>query len=277
MMHKQKKKTFVNGEGKMKKKLLLVCTMIMLFAIGLLGCGSDKNQSSKVLGVIGAMEEEVEILKEKMEIKETVNTAGMEFYRGTLEGKEIVLVRSGVGKVNSAACTQILVDKFNVSGLINSGVAGTLDPELNQGDIVISTEAVQHDFDTSAVGDPVGEISRLGITFFEADKDMIETAKKAAENVTGITIKEGRIASGDQFVAGGEIAERISNNFGNVSAVEMEGASMAQVAYLNNVPYVILRSISDKADGGADLSYEEFLPLAAQNASALVEEFIKLY
>ena len=234
----------------MKKKLLLVCTMIMLLVTGLLGCGSDKNQNSKVLGVIGAMEEEVEILKEKMEIKETVN---------------------------SAACTQILVDKFNVSGLINSGVAGTLDPELNQGDIVISTEAVQHDFDTSAVGDPVGEISRLGITFFEADRDMIETAKKAAENVTGITIKEGRIASGDQFVAGGEIAERISSNFGNVSAVEMEGASMAQVAYLNNVPYVILRSISDKADGGADLSYEEFLPLAAHNASALVEEFIKLY
>ncbi len=277
MICKQKKKIFVNEDGQMKKKLLLVCTMIMLLVTGLLGCGSDKNQNSKVLGVIGAMEEEVEILKEKMEIKETVNTAGMEFYRGTLEGKEIVLVRSGVGKVNSAACTQILVDKFNVSGLINSGVAGTLDPELNQGDIVISTEAVQHDFDTSAVGDPVGEISRLGITFFEADRDMIETAKKAAENVTGITIKEGRIASGDQFVAGGEIAERISSNFGNVSAVEMEGASMAQVAYLNNVPYVILRSISDKADGGADLSYEEFLPLAAHNASALVEEFIKLY
>lgn len=261
----------------MKKKLSLIITMLVLLVATLVGCSSAQTTNNKVLGVIGAMEEEVELLKEKMDIKETVTVAGMEFYQGTLDGKNIVLVRSGVGKVNMATCTQILVDKFNVTALLNSGVAGTMDPELNQGDIVISTDAVQHDFDTTVFGDPLGEISRLGITFFEADKNMIEVAKNAALNITDLTIKEGRIASGDQFVAGGETADRIKENFGNVSAVEMEGASMAHVAYLNEIPFVILRSISDKADGSADLSYEEFLPIAAKNASALVEEFIKLY
>ena len=152
----------------------------------------------------------------------------MEFYKGTFEGKDIVLVRSGVGKVNMATCTQILIDKFNVTALINSGVAGTLNPSLEQGDIVISTEAVQHDFDTTVFGDPLGEISRLGVTFFEADQDMIEIAKEASKNVPEVTVKEGRIASGDQFVAGGEIAERIKSNFGEVSAVEMEGAEIGR-------------------------------------------------
>ena len=152
-----------------------------------------------------------------------------------------------------------------------------MDPELNQGDIVISTDAVQHDFDTTVFGDPLGEISRLGITFFQADKELVEVAKKAAENIDGLVIKEGRIASGDQFVAGGAVVESIKENFGNVSAVEMEGAAMAQTAYLNKIPYVVLRAISDKADGSADLSYEEFLPIAAKNASSMVEEFVKLY
>lgn len=262
----------------MKKRLLSVFT-VLIIAISIIGgCTTQsKDTNNKVLGVIGAMEEEVELLKDKMNIKENVKIAGMEFFKGTIKDKDIVLVRSGVGKVNMATCTQILVDEFNVTAVVNSGVAGTLDPTLNQGDIVISTDAVQHDFDTTVFGSPLGEISRLGITFFEADKDMVEIAKKSAGNISGINIKEGRVASGDQFVAGGVIADRIKENFGEVSAVEMEGASMAQVAYLNNIPFVILRSISDKADGGADLSYEEFLPIAAKNASDLLEEFIINY
>lgn len=260
-------------------KKILSLAMIAILSLGVLaGCAQAKTSTpQRVLGVIGAMEEEVEILKEKMEIEETVEVAGMEFYKGTLADKNIVLVRSGIGKVNVAACTQILVDRFNVSALVNSGVAGTMDKELEQGDIVISTDAVQHDFDTTVFGDPLGEISRLGVTFFEADKDMIAIAKKAAKSIDKINIKEGRIASGDQFVAGGEVADKIIENFGEVQAVEMEGASMAQVAYLNEIPYVILRAISDKADGSAELSYEEFLPIAAKNASTLLEEFIKLY
>lgn len=262
----------------MKKRLLAICTMVVLLVTSLVACGSENGQVSKdVLGVIGAMEEEVEIIKEQMDIEETVQLSGMEFYKGKFEGKDIVLVRSGVGKVNMAMCTQTLINEFGVTALLNSGVAGTLDPSLNQGDIVISTDAVQHDFDTTVFGDPLGEIARLGVTFFEADKNMIEVANKSAENISGITVKEGRIASGDQFVAGGEVAARIKDNFGDVGAVEMEGAAMAQVAYLNEIPFVILRSISDKANGEADLSYEEFLPIAAKNASDLVAEFIKNY
>lgn len=216
--------------------------MAGLLLVGIVGCSNEsKEQEAMPLGIIGAMEEEVEILKEKMEIEETVEIAGMTFYRGMLHNQDVILVRSGVGKVNMAACTQILIDHFNVEALVNSGVSGTLDPELNQGDIVISVEAVQHDFDTTPVGGKPGEISRLGITYFEAAKGLVDVAKEAAYNVENLHIKEGT------------------------------------VAYLNNVPFVIIRSISDKVDGGADLSYEEFLPLAAQNSSALVEEFIKAY
>lgn len=275
------------------KKFLGLC-MVAFVATTIVGCSQNvdqdvsteasnevinetKEQQAMPLGIIGAMEEEVEILKSEMEILDTIEVAGMTFYQGKLYDKDVVLVRSGVGKVNMAACTQILVDKFNVSALVNSGVSGTLDPELNQGDIVISTEAVQHDFDTTPVGGAIGEISRLGITFFEADDHLIEVANQVANNLSTVTIKEGVVASGDQFVAGGEVAARIKDNFGEVSAVEMEGASMAHVAYLNEVPFVIIRSISDKADGGADLSYEEFLPIAAKNSSDFVLEFVKLY
>lgn len=229
------------------------------------------------LGIIGAMEEEVEILKEKMTIEQVVTAAGMTFYKGRLHDQEIVLARSGVGKVNAAVCAQLMITLFDVDYLVNSGVAGTLNKDLDQGDIVISTDAVQHDFDVTALGDPLGEISRLGITYFEADEKLIDVSKKAASNLKlkGVNIVEGRVASGDQFIAGGPVQERIQKHFAP-SAVEMEGAAIAHVAYLNDVPYVVIRAISDKADGGADLSYSEFLPIAAENASLLLEEIIKL-
>ena len=196
----------------MKKFIALLGAVVLSVSL-FVGCGTNKeNKEEKVLGIIGAMEEEVEILKGKMDVKDTVEVAGMTFYSGKLHDKNVVLVRSGVGKVNMASCTQILADKFNVTALLNSGVAGTMDPELNQGDIVISTDAVQHDFDTTVFGDPLGEISRLGITFFQADKELVEVAKKAAENIDGLVIKEGRIASGDQFIAGGAVAERIKEH-----------------------------------------------------------------
>ncbi len=270
-------------------KKLLTLMVAGLFATTVVGCSQSQEkqadsqiqilqeETAKPLGIIGAMSEEVEILKDKMTIENEVEVAGMTFYEGTLYDKAIVLVRSGVGKVNMAACTQILVNQFDVKAVLNSGVSGTLDQELNQGDIVISTDAVQHDFDTTHVGGAIGEISRLDITFFEADQTMVDVATEAAKNVTDLVVKTGRVATGDQFVAGGEAVERIKENFGEVEAIEMEGAAMAQVAYLNEIPYLIIRSISDKADGGADLSYEEFLPLAAKNSSLFVEEFIKLY
>lgn len=231
----------------------------------------------KTIGIIGAMDEEVEILKSMLDITETVTEAGMTFYKGMLHNREIVLARSGIGKVNAAVCAQLMITLFKIDYLINSGVAGTLHQDINQGDIVISTDAVQHDVDTTVFGDPLGAIPRLGVTFFEADKALMNLAEKAANslNFEGVSIFRGRVASGDQFVAGGELKDRIQSNFAP-SAVEMEGASIAHVAYLNQVPYVIIRAISDKADGSADLSYEEFLPLAAKHASLLLEEMVKL-
>lgn len=231
----------------------------------------------KTIGIIGAMDEEVEILKSLLDITETVTEAGMTFYKGMLHDKEVVLARSGIGKVNAAVCAQLMITLFKIDCLINSGVAGTLHPDINQGDIVISTDAVQHDVDTTVFGDPLGAIPRLGVTFFEADKNLIELAEKAGANLNfeGVSFFKGRVASGDQFVAGGELKERIQSHFAP-SAVEMEGASIAHVAYLNQVPYLIIRAISDKADGSADLSYEEFLPLAAKHASSLLEEIVKL-
>ena len=234
-------------------------------------------QTTKTIGIIGAMDEEVDILKSLMLISETVERAGMTFYKGDLHGQSIVLARSGIGKVNAAVCTQLMITLFNIDYLINSGVAGTLNPEINQGDIVISTDAVQHDFDTTILGDPLGEIARLGVTFFEAEEKLIALAESAIEilNFDNVRPFRGRVASGDQFVAGGDVSARIQTHFAP-SAVEMEGAAIAHVAYLNQVPYVIIRAISDKADGGAELSYLEFLPLAAKHASLLLEQMVKL-
>ncbi|MEG0502598.1 MAG: 5'-methylthioadenosine/adenosylhomocysteine nucleosidase [Cellulosilyticaceae bacterium] len=231
----------------------------------------------KTIGIIGAMDEEVEILKSLLHITDTVTQAGMTFYKGILHNQEIILARSGIGKVNAAVCAQLMITLFDIDYLINSGVAGTLHASINQGDIVISTDAVQHDVDVTALGDPLGEIPRLGITFFKADEALISLAEKATDNLSfeGVTTFKGRVASGDQFVAGGALKDRIQSHFAP-SAVEMEGAAIAHVAYLNSVPYVIIRSISDKADGSADLSYEEFLPMAAKHASLLLEEMIKL-
>lgn len=231
----------------------------------------------KTIGIIGAMDEEVEILKSLLHITDTITQAGMTFYKGILHNQEIVLARSGIGKVNAAVCAQLMITLFDIDYLINSGVAGTLHPSINQGDIVISTDAVQHDVDVTALGDPLGEIPRLGVTFFKADEALISLAGKATDNLNfeGVTTFKGRVASGDQFVAGGTSKDRIQSHFAP-SAVEMEGAAIAHVAYLNSVPYVIIRSISDKADGSADLSYEEFLPMAAKHASLLLEEMIKI-
>lgn len=230
----------------------------------------------KTIGIIGAMDEEVEILKSLMEVTETVTQAGMTFYKGLLHNQNIVLARSGIGKVNAAVCAQLMITLFDINYLINSGVAGTLHPDINQGDIVISTDAVQHDVDTTVFGDPLGTIPRLGITFFGANPILVDLAEKAAKtlNFEGVSIFKGRVASGDQFIAGGTAKDRIQSHFAP-SAVEMEGAAIAHVAYLNNVPYVIIRAISDKADGSADLSYEEFLPLAAKHASLLLEQIVK--
>ena len=223
-----------------------------------------------MLGIIGAMDVEVNSIKSELENVEIKNIAAMEFYKGTLAGKEVVVVKCGVGKVNAAVCTQILADKFDVEAVINTGVAGGLYKDIEIGDIVISKDAVQHDVDATVFGYKVGEIPRMDTSYFEADKDLIELAKKTCEEVNpDINCYVGRVVSGDQFISDNDKKHYLINEFDGYCA-EMEGAAMAQAAHLNQIPFIVLRAISDKADQEAAGSYEEFEKAAIKHIVRLV-------
>lgn len=210
------------------------------------------------IGVIGAMEEEVASLIHQMEEAEKKVMAGMTFYRGKLWNQEAVVVQSGVGKVNMAVCTQILVDVYEVDMLINTGVAGGLYKDINVGDIVISSDALQHDFDVSGLGYKRSVIPGLKTSIFQADSELVDMAKEACEIVNPeIQCFVGRVVTGDQFISDNKTKEDLVKTFNGYCA-EMEGASMAQVASLNKIPFVIIRAISDKADDSAPVSYETF-------------------
>ena len=228
-----------------------------------------------VIGIIGAMEEEVAVLKEKMQIDGVLKRASMEFYKGTLQGKEAVVVRSGIGKVNAGLCTQILVDLFDVKKVINTGIAGSLDAGIDIGDIVISTEALQHDMDATQFGYPLGQIPRMETLAFPADEEMVKVAKEACEKVNpDIHVFTGRVVTGDQFVASRDVKDRIKENFDGL-CTEMEGAAIAQTAWLNKVPFVIIRAISDKADDSAQMDYPTFERQAILHSVRLTEEMIR--
>ena len=184
--------------------------------------------------------------------------------------KEVVIVQSGIGKVNMALCTQILADRFDVKAVINTGVAGGLYKDIEIGDIVISKDAVQHDVDATVFGYKVGEIPRMDTSYFEADKDLIELAKKTCDEVNpDIHSYVGRVVSGDQFISDNKKKHYLINEFDGYCA-EMEGAAMAQAAHLNQIPFIILRAISDKADQEAAGSYEEFEKAAIKHIVRLV-------
>lgn len=209
-------------------------------------------------GIIGAMEEEIEMLKSEMRNVKTTVFAGMTFCEGILWKHPIVVVRSGIGKVNMAICTQILIDVFKVEALINTGVAGGLYSELSIGDIVLSNEAMQHDMDATGFGYQKGEIPRMDTYIFKADEGLIQAAKEACETVnTDIHCFVGRVVTGDQFIQSSEKKEQLIHDFDGYCA-EMEGAAMAQVAFLNHIPFLVIRAISDKADDSAQMSYEQF-------------------
>lgn len=230
----------------------------------------------KKIGIIGAMELEVEELKAKMELRNTVEKASMEFMEGTLNNTEVVIVQSGIGKVNAALCTQILCDAFQVSHIINTGVAGSLKNEIDIGDIVISTDALHHDVDVRVFGYPLGEVPQIGCLSFPADERLIEIAASTCRKVNpDIQVYEGRIVSGDQFISDKQVKENIIHNFQGF-CVEMEGASVAHAAYLNHVPFVIIRAISDKADDSAEMDYPTFEKAAAAHSAALVEHMLPM-
>lgn len=228
----------------------------------------------KKVGIIGAMELEVEALKAKMTIQRREEKASMEFLEGTLNETDVVIVRSGIGKVNAALCTQILCDLFGVTHIINTGVAGSLKNEINIGDIVVSTDALHHDVDVRVFGYPLGEVPQIGCLAFEADKKLVELAAASCREVNpDISVYQGRIVSGDQFISDKQVKDNIVKNFTGY-CVEMEGASIAHAAYLNHVPFVIIRAISDKADDSAEMDYPTFERAAAAHSAALVEHML---
>lgn len=227
------------------------------------------------IGIIGAMEEEVEQLKQKMTDVKVETRASMDFYTGMLEGKDCVIVRSGIGKVNAAVCTQILIDLYQVNMVINTGVAGSLKQEINVGDMVISTDAMQHDMDATGFGYDYGIIPQMDTSVFKVDERITELAYRISKTVNSdIETHLGRVVSGDQFISDKEKKEWISNKF-NAYCTEMEGGAIAQTAYLNNTPFLILRAISDKADGSAEEDYESFKEKAIIHGVRFVTEFVK--
>lgn len=229
----------------------------------------------KKIGIIGAMELEVEALKKNMIIRRRVERTSMEFLEGTLDGVEVVIVRSGIGKVNAALCTQILCDIFKVTHIINTGVAGSLKNEINIGDIVVSVDALHHDMDVRVFGYQLGEVPQMGRLAFEADEKLIQTAVTSCKEVNpDIAVYQGRVVSGDQFISDKQVKQSIIDNFQGF-CVEMEGASIAHAAHLNHVPFVIIRAISDKADDSAEMDCPSFEKAAAAHSAALVKHMLQ--
>ena len=216
------------------------------------------------IGIIGAMELEVESHKAQMTVTNTTTRANMEFYEGVLGSANVVVVRCGIGKVNAAIGAQILCDCFGVTHIVNTGIAGSLCAEQNIGDMVVSSDVWHHDFDCMAFGYPMCRIPGMPQSF-AADENMIALARQAAEQ-TGSAVRIGRIASGDQFVADQKLKDQIIERT-QALCTEMEGAAIAQTAYRNGIPFVILRCISDKADNSAEMDYPSFEAMAAQRCA----------
>ena len=230
----------------------------------------------KRIGIIGDMDLEIEHLKGEMQISRIVDKAGMEFYTGTLKGVDVVIVRSGIGKVNAGLCAQILADVFQVTHIINTGVAGSLNAKLDIGDILISRDALYHDVDVRIFGYQLGEVPQMGCREFKADKAMIEAAVSSCKEVNpDIHVEVGRILSGDQFISDKAKKETLIADFQG-DCTEMEGAAIAHSAYLNKIPFVIIRAISDKADDSAEMDYPTFEREAAKHSAKLVEHMITL-
>lgn len=225
-----------------------------------------------MLGIIGAMEEEVSRLTAAMQEVTVTRRASMDFYKGKLSGKDAVIVRSGIGKVNAGICTQILADLFQVDKVINTGIAGSLDAAIDIGDIVLSTDALQHDMDAVAFGYEPGVIPRMETSIFKADEALIQAAKTACEKANpDIHVFTGRVVSGDQFIADKSKKDYLVSQFAPM-CTEMEGAAIAQAAYLNQIPFLIIRAISDKADNSASMDYPAFEAAAIEHTVKLVLE-----
>ncbi|MDP4083423.1 MAG: 5'-methylthioadenosine/S-adenosylhomocysteine nucleosidase [Bacillota bacterium] len=225
------------------------------------------------IGIIGAMEEEVALLRENIQGSTVATVAGCEFTFGKMHGVDVILLKSGIGKVNAAMSTTILLEKFNPDFIINTGSAGGFNPMLNVGDAVISTEVRHHDVDVTAFGYEFGQVPQLPAAFL-ADEKLVAIALQAGREIKDIQIVKGIIASGDSFISDPVRVDFIRTKFDNLQAVEMEAAAIAQVAYQFQIPFVIIRSLSDIAGKESDVSFDQFLDKAALHSASLVMKMI---
>ncbi|AAU38144.1 5'-methylthioadenosine/adenosylhomocysteine nucleosidase [[Mannheimia] succiniciproducens] len=220
------------------------------------------------IGIVGAMKQEVEILANLMRNQTVTQVAGCTIYEGLINGKQVALLQSGIGKVAAAIGTTALLQLAKPDVVLNTGSAGGVADGLKVGDIVISTETAYHDADVTAFGYAKGQLPACPATFI-SDEKLTALAKQVAQ-AQGHNVKRGLICSGDSFIAGGERLAQIKADFPNVTAVEMEAAAIAQVCHVFRVPFVVVRAISDAGDGQAGMSFEEFLPIAAKQSSAMI-------
>lgn len=221
------------------------------------------------VGIIGAMDQEVDLLRSKLEDRKDTNLAGSEFFEGKIDSSDVVLLKSGIGKVNAALGTALLIEKFQPDVIINTGSAGGFLKDLNVGDVVISTEVRHHDVDVTIFGYEYGQVPRMP-AYFAPDEKLVEAAVKSAEKIDGIQVVKGLIASGDSFMNDPERVEYVRTKLPDLYAAEMEAAAIAQVAYLFDKPFVIIRSLSDIAGKESNISFDQFLETAAKNSAELI-------
>jgi len=226
------------------------------------------------VAIIGAMDEEVAILRDKIENRQETTVAGSVFYTGTLNGYDVILLKSGIGKVNAAISTTILFTQFKPDFVVNTGSAGGYLTTLNVGDIVISSEVRHHDVDVTAFNYEYGQVPGLPAAF-KADARLVELAQKSAEGITDIQVATGLIATGDSFMNDPERVSFVSQKFGDLYAVEMEAAAVAQVCHQFGVPFVVIRALSDIAGKESNISFDQFLETAAKNSSNVVEKMVE--
>lgn len=220
------------------------------------------------------MKEEIELFHEGMKSVTQKVKAGITFYEGTFHDRSIMLCKSGVGKVNAAVTTQILIDTFGVEAVLFTGVAGAVDPGLDVGDIVVSTECLQHDMDVTALGFPRGTIPYEATSLFAADEKLRKLAAEVSAELFGGRVKEGRVLSGDQFISSRETVSQLYKELSG-TCTEMEGAAVAQACSMNGVPFVIIRSMSDKADGSAHVNFAEFTQQASENSFRIIDGMLQ--
>ena len=226
-----------------------------------------------MIGIIGAMQTEVDLLISKIENAQTQSISGIDFVSGRIHEKEVVVAKCGIGKVFAALCAQTMILRYGVDMLINTGVGGAIYEELDIGDIAVSDFVVQHDMDTTAIGDPLGLISGINVIKIAADQGLVADFCRAAEK-KGARCLVGTIASGDTFISSSERKKSIAAAFGAV-VCEMEGAAIGQVCYVNKIPFCIVRAVSDKADGSSGVDYMTFVAAAAEKNAGVILEFLK--